>query len=309
MSKALVIIKSMGIGDLVIKIANIHAVSKFVGKPVTVLAQKNTNANAILDNDPNVEEVIELDKKGFFNIIKKIKSKNFEQSYIYSDSIRLFLISKFSGIKKIFHYKFLSKKKKNFYKTAKYFSEQTLGTQIDHESKIFLDKKKIEESKKKYNISNQTKNIVCGISASGPTKRWGIKNYIKLFSQLNEKFQCKFFIAAGPKDEDLVKEIMNSSLRNKCIFFSKMTISEAMPIMSACKYYIGNDTGWGQISAALNLQSLFIFCDSPSEAYGTWRKNIKIVVPEGLKICEHNTRGKDKVSFNEVFAKSLDLIN
>jgi len=132
MSKALVIIKSMGIGDLVIKIANIHAVSKSVGKPVTVLAQKNTNANAILDNDPNVEEVIELDKKGFFNIIKKIKSKNFEQSYIYSDSIRLFLISKFSGIKKIFHYKFLSKKKKNFYKTAKYFSEQTLGIQIDH---------------------------------------------------------------------------------------------------------------------------------------------------------------------------------
>ena len=88
-----------------------------------------------------------------------------------------------------------------------------------------------------------------------------------------------------------------------------MTIAESIPIMGACKYYIGNDTGWGQISAALNLQSLFIFCDSPSEAYGTWRKNIKIVVPEGLKICEHNTRGKDKVSFNEVFAKSLDLIN
>ena len=106
MSKALVIIKSMGIGDLVIKIANIHAVSKSIGKPVTVLAQKNTNANAILNDDPYVEEVIELDKKGFFNIIKKIKSKNFDQSYIYSDSIRLFLISKFAGIKEIFHYRF-----------------------------------------------------------------------------------------------------------------------------------------------------------------------------------------------------------
>jgi heptosyltransferase II len=309
MSKALVIIKSMGIGDLVIKIANIHAVSKSIGKPVTVLAQKSTNADAILNNDPHVEEVIELDKKGFFNIIKKIRSKNFEQSYIYSDSIRLFLISKFSGIKKNFHYKFFSKKKKNFYRTAKYFSEQTLGTQIDHESKIFLNKNNIEESKKKYDISDKTKNIVCGISASGPTKRWDIKSYIKLFTNLNNKFQCKFFIAAGPKDDDLVEEIMNSSLKNKCIFFSKMTISETIPIMGACKYYIGNDTGWGQISAALNLQSLFIFCDSPSEAYGAWRKNIKIIVPEGLTICEHNTRGKDKISFNEVLAKSLELIN
>ena len=309
MSKALVIIKSMGIGDLVIKIANIHAVSKSIGKPVTVLAQKNTNANAILNDDPYVEEVIELDKKGFFNIIKKIKSKNFDQSYIYSDSIRLFLISKFSGINKIYHYKFFSKKKKNFYKTAKYFSQQALGVQIDHESKIFLNQKNIENSKIKYNISDQTKNIVCGISASGPTKRWDIKNYIKLFINLSKKFDCKFFIAAGPKDNDLVKEIIKSSLKDKCIIFSNMTIAESIPIMGACKYYIGNDTGWGQISAALNLQSRFIFCDSPSEAYGGWRKNIKVIVPEGLKICEHNTRGKDKISFNEVLSKSLDLIN
>ena len=86
-------------------------------------------------------------------------------------------------------------------------------------------------------------------------------------------------------------------------------IDESAGECSACKYYIGNDTCLGQISAALNLQSLFIFCDSPSEAYGEWRKNIKIIVPQGLKICEHNTRGKDKISFDEVLTKSLDLIN
>jgi len=40
MSKALVIIKSMGIGDLSILISSIHAISKKIAKPVTVLAQK-----------------------------------------------------------------------------------------------------------------------------------------------------------------------------------------------------------------------------------------------------------------------------
>ena len=48
MSKALVIIKSMGIGDLVILIGNIHAISKKINKPVTVFAQKSTHANTIL---------------------------------------------------------------------------------------------------------------------------------------------------------------------------------------------------------------------------------------------------------------------
>ena len=259
---ALVIIKSMGIGDLVILTANIHAGSKFINNKVVVLAQKNTHAAEILKYDPHVAEVINLDKKGFFIIIKKIKPKKFDQSYIYSDSLRLHLISKLSGIKKNFQYRFFSKKGKNFFRTAKEFTEKTLNTKIDHESKIFWKKNEMMEASKKFNISLKTKNIICGISASGPTKRWSIKNYIKLFENINKKFPCKFFIAAGPKDDDLVKEIMNSSIQNKCVSFSKMTIEETIPIIGSCQSYIGNDTGWAHISAALNLKSLYLFCDS-----------------------------------------------
>ena len=75
MSKALVVIKSMGIGDLCILISSIHAISKKIAKPVTILAQKNTRAHAILKHDPHIEEVIELGEKeikSFFSIIKKI---------------------------------------------------------------------------------------------------------------------------------------------------------------------------------------------------------------------------------------------
>ena len=105
-------LKSMGIGDLCIMIASVHAVSKSAGKPVVVLAQRSTAATSILKYDPYIKEIIELDKKGFFNILKKIKPYKFDQSYIYSDSIRLYLIAKMAGIKNIFHYKFFSKKEK-----------------------------------------------------------------------------------------------------------------------------------------------------------------------------------------------------
>ena len=149
MSKALVFLKSMGMGDLVILAANIHAISKSLNKPVTILAQKNTRAKEVFKYDPYINEVIDLDKKGFFNIVKKIKSKNFERSYIYSDSLRLNLISKLSGIRKNNQYKFFSKKGKNFFKTAKKFTEETIGAKIDHQSKIFWDKEEIEIAKKK----------------------------------------------------------------------------------------------------------------------------------------------------------------
>ena len=314
MSKALVIIKSMGIGDLSILISSIHAISKKISQPVTILAQKSAHAHAILKHDPHIREVIELDEKeikGFFNIIKKIKSKQFDQSYIYSDSMRLYLISKLSGIKKIFHYKFFSKEGKNFFKTAKEFTEKILVTEINPQSKIYFDKDEMQKTKGKFNISSDTKNIVCGISASGPTKRWDIYNYIKLFEDLNSKFNCRFFLAAGPNDENLINQTMDSSIGKNCISFSTMTIAETIPIISACQYYIGNDTGWGHISSGLGLKSLFLFMDSPPSAYGIYSKNISIIVPEGetIESCGHNTRGKDRIPVDKVLHKILSLIN
>ena len=314
MSKALVIIKSMGIGDLSILISNIHAISKKIARPVTVLAQTNTRAKAILNHDPHIEEVIELDEseiKSFFSIIKKIKPKQFDQSYIYSDSIRLYLISKLSGIKQNFQYKFFTKKGKNFFKTAKEFTEKTLNTKIDSQSKIYCNKKDIIESKNKYNITNEKKNIICGISASGPTKRWDIKNYIQLFEHLSLKFKCKFFLAGGLNDQDLVNQVLKSSIGKNCFSLCKMNLPEAIPIIAASQYYIGNDTGWGHIASGLDLKSLFLFMDSPPLAYGVYSKNINIVCPDGLTLenTGHNTRGKDKISIENVLKKSIELIN
>ena len=171
MNKALIIIKSPGIGDLQILLSNIHHISREIGNPVTVLAQKNTGAKAIFKHDPHVDEVLDLGKKDFFNITNKIKSRKFNHCYIYSDSLRLYLITKFARISKVNNYPFFSKKGKNFYKAAKEFTEKILQKKIDSSSKIYWDKNDIEKAKKNYDIKNNIKNIVCGISASGPTKR------------------------------------------------------------------------------------------------------------------------------------------
>ena len=107
MDKALIIIKSPGIGDLQILLSNIHHLAKEIGRPVTILAQKNTGAKAVFSYDKlHVDEGIDLGKRDFFNIINKIKSQKFNQVYIYSDSIRLYLIARLSGISKIYHYPF-----------------------------------------------------------------------------------------------------------------------------------------------------------------------------------------------------------
>jgi len=310
MNKALIIIKSPGIGDLQILLSNIHYIAKKINRPVSVLAQKSAGAEAVFKYDnKHVNEVIDLGRKDFFNIINRIKSKQFDQCYIYSDSIRLYLIAKLSGISKIFHYPFFSKKGKNFYKTAHKFTEQILQRKIDSSSKIYWNINDIERAKKDYDINSDV-NIICGISASGPTKRWDIDNYIKLFKKINSKFPlCKFFLFGGKNDEILIGKVMSSV--SNCISLAKLDLEQIIPIIATCRYYIGNDSGPLHLSANLNLRCLAIFCDSPPSAYGLWNPNIKIIVPSGetIESTGHGTQGKLRISFDEVLKKSLELIS
>ena len=77
-----------------------------------------------------------------------------------------------------------------------------------------------------------------------------------------------------------------------------MTIQETIPVIGACDFCISNDTGFAHISSALNLKCLMLFMDSPPLAYGSYSKNISVIVPkdETVESCGHNTRGKDKIS-------------
>ena len=104
---------------------------------------------------------------------------------------------------------------------------------------------------------------------------------------------------------------MNSEIGKNCISFSSMSIDETIPFISACQYYIGNDTGSVHISAGLGLKSLFLFMDSPPSAYGIYSKNISIIVPnvETIETCGHNTRGKERISIDKVLKITLELLN
>ena len=138
-----------------------------------------------------------------------------------------------------------------------------------------------------------------------------INNYIKLLEELNKKHPSKFFIAAGRDDKILVEKIMDSSIAKRCVSLCNLNIEQMIPIFASCGCCISNDTGFGHLAANLNVQVLMIFCDSPASSYGLWNPNIKVVVPEGetIESTKHNTRGKDKISFDEVLKKSLELIS
>ena len=246
---------------------------------------------------------------GFFKLAKDIKKKKFDKVFIFNSSLRYFLICKFAGIKKIAQYPLFKKKGQHIVNTAKIFTENELDKIVSTQPKLIVNKEKISDAKK--NMSLDHTRVVLGISASGPTKRWGIKNFIRLIEKINEKYPTKFYLVAGKNDQQIIDEILNSNIGSNCISLNHLKIDEMLPIIANCNLYCGNDTGFMHISAALNLKTVALFIDSPVLAYGKYSENISVIIPEGEteETTTHNTLGADKISFDKVCNKCIELLS
>ncbi len=319
--KVLVIQQRMGIGDMVIFLPYIHAISKKFNCPITVLAKKNSRIDELCENDKHIKEVIFLDRNnnkkgrhdgifGFFNLLKEIKEKKFEKAFIFNGSLRFKLICKIAGIEKIYQYP-LFKKKDNVVSSAKNFVDSCIKEDVSTQPKLILNEKLVDASKDKYKFEKNLKHICIGFSASGPTKRWDIEKYLNLALELKKRVPCKFYLAGGKNDGDLFNRFLESPISNDCVLFKDISIKQSLPIIKNCDLYIGNDTGWLHISAALNLKCLALFMDSPVLAYGKYSKNISVIVPEGEthETTTHGTLGKDKINFEKVLNKALSILH
>ncbi len=304
--KILIIQQRYGIGDMVIFLPYIHAISKKFNIPVSLLAKESSKANDILEDDKHIDNIITLDKGrdglgGFFKLSNELKKRNFDKVFIFNSSLRYNLIAKFAGIKSIHQYP-LFRSKDNIVHSAKIFTENAIGQVISTEPNLKI--KNIDN-----NYDKNFKHICLGISASGPTKRWSINNYIKLCEKLAKTKKCKFYLAGGKNDSDLINRFKNSDAGTNCESFEKLSIKETLPIIKNCDCYIGNDTGFMHLAVALGVKSLALFMDSPVMAYGKYSSRIVVVEPEGEEnTTAHDTMGKDKISFEEVLSKANQIL-
>ena len=297
-----------GLGDQIIFLPYIHAISKRFDVQVSLLAKSNSKAKHLFSEDKHINEVITLEKemdgiKGILKLSKELKKRHFDKIFIFNSSLRYNIIARLAGIKSINQYP-LFLRKDNIVHSAKIFTQNVTNSVVNTEPSLIIKKKNL-------NLDRSLKHICFGLSASGPTKRWGIENYIRLAKELLKKKRCKFYLAGGKDDIDLIQKFKQSVISKDIYSFETMKINETLKYISNCDLYIGNDTGWAHLSVALKVKALTIFCDSPVAAYGSYSKNMITIEPEGITkgTTTHDTLGKEKISFNEVLDKSLQLIS
>ena len=319
--KILAVQNRKGIGDTVIFLPFIKAISEKYSVPVDILVRNNSKADQFLFDTKYINNIHILARNdqfkndhdgllGAMNLIKDLKSKNFDKIFIFNSSLRFNLVARLAGIKEIFQYPLFKKNKQHITETAKSFLKNSIDIKDFDDPIIEINKTIAQEVKLKFNIDKYHSNILLGIGGSGPTKRIPSKIIINFIEKLVEKKKCKFFLATG-KDQDeqkILNEIINSKFGYLCTSLDNLSIKDTLPIIKNCNAAVCNDTSFGHLSAALGVKTITLMADTPL-IYGSYSSKMYPIIPDGEINVAHNTLGKDKINPQKIFEKLIQILD
>ncbi len=319
--KILVVQNRKGIGDTVIFLPFIEAISKRYSLPVDILVRENSKAEQFLSDTKYINNIYILDRNdqstgshdglfGAINLIKKLKSKNFDKIFIFNSSLRFNLIAKLAGIKEVFQYPLFRKKKQHITETAKSFLRDSINIKNFSDSKIEIEKKYANQIITKFNLDKSNTNILLGIGGSGPTKRIPAKIFIKFMEKIVENKNCNFYLATGKDKEEqkILKEIIDSKFGYLCTSLDNLSIKNILPIIKNCDAAVCNDSSFSHLSAALGVNTITLMADTPL-IYGSYNSKMHPVIPDGETNVTHNSRGKDRINPDRIFEKIIKILD
>jgi len=318
--KILAIQNRMGIGDTVIFLPFIKAISKYYDTPVNILVKNTSKAQEFLYQTQYIDQIITLERNnknghhdgfiGSINLIKELKKYKFDIVFIFNSSLRYKVISKLSGIKKIYQYPLFKKKNQNLISAAKNLIKKELLINVEDNPEIYINDNLVKKAAERYGIEKKQTNILLGIGGSGPTKRIPGKTFLKVIEEILKIKDCKFFLATGKNSDEqsILTEIMNSSFKDSLISLDDLSIKDTLPIIKNCNVSICNDTSFSHLSSALGIETITLMADTPL-MYGNYSSKMHPIIPDGEETVSHNTLGKDKINPDKILQKLKNILN
>ncbi|MCT7582248.1 lipopolysaccharide heptosyltransferase I [Aliarcobacter butzleri] len=239
----------------------------------------------ILENNPDINEIIKLDlksikkdKKEIINqikLIKKYKKNSYDlvidaQGLIKSAIVSFFLgksrvgFSKNSTREKLASFFYTKKVDIAYDKNAIERNVKVLSQALNFDitkddilnKKAFLFYKNENEVIYEY-LSKDKKNVLFVIGASWPSKMYSKEKFAKIINNLDENCLITW---GNEAEKDIADFIANIS---KAKVLPKLDLNSLKAIMSKVDLVIGNDTGPTHMAWALNIPSITLFGNTP----------------------------------------------
>ena len=319
--KILAVQNRMGIGDTVIFLPFIKAISEKFNTPVSLLVKKDSKADQYIKQTDYLDKLIFLERNnkkngrhdgviGSIKLAQKLKKNEFDKIFIFNSSLRFNLIARMANIKEIYQYPLFTKTNQHIVRPAKDLIKKNLGVDVVKDPQIGINSNLIKEAVLKFNINSNELNILLGIGGSGPTKRIPSKTFLSVMEKIYNFKKSKFFLATGKKDDEqiILRQILNSKFKDKCIPLDNLSIADTLPIIKNCNISICNDSSFSHLSSALGIKTITLMADTPL-IYGSYSSNMYPIIPDGETTVSHNTFGKERINPDKIFDKFLSIIN
>ena len=308
------------LGDLIWQLPYIKAISEHYNQSVDLILREKTQAKKILKNEKYINNINYNNfRKGIFywidvyKLVQIYNQNKYTHVYILDKVNKPALAAKISGIKNIIGPGIGNQKK--YLTTDIILNDDDWNLNYSEQSKKLLKLHKINLNNpypqlniniKEFNEINSDllhkgKKIAFGVDSFEDYKMWYEEDFVKLAELLHKKNIFDYiYLICGPDKSHIAKKIIEISKNDYFIDCSKKDLTGVITAIKNSQFYVGNNSGPLNLSAALGVESFgLIVNDAISELKyskiqfitpknykdNTWirdRKNMKTLTPDDV---------------------------
>ena len=314
------------LGDLIWQLPYIKAISDHHDQNVDLVVRKKTQAKDILKDLNHINKIHYNEfRKGLaywidvFKLKKIFDLEKYDYVYILDKVNKPAIAAKLAGIKNIIGPGFKNQKKwitvKNYLDEKDWklnYSEQSQKL-LKINSIILNDKfPDLEVNIERLKVGNDDlmidgKKIAFGVDSFEDYKMWFEEDFIKLADLLHEKGLFDYiYLVCGPDKSNVAKKIINDSGKKYFIDCSNKDLIGVILAIKNSAFYIGNNSGPLNLSAALGVKTFGLIANDPVSELKY--SKITPITPQDYKddIWNRNREGMKKLKPNEVLNKIIN---
>jgi heptosyltransferase-2 len=296
MNKILIFQLRPGIGDMCLFLSSIKEIYNQNKKSeIYIITKKRSSARNFLKDEKFIKKIFYIEdiKKNnlftFFALVFFLIKFKFHTSYIFHYGIKYYFLSKILKIKNVYFYG-IKKKNENISKKIYQSTCKWLNIKDYNTTPII----------KCSDVAIKGNKILIGIGSSGITRRWQTDYFVNLIKKINTISKFHFYLLAGQNEKRQAYEIMSKITKINITSLCNLSIYNSFKYIKNSKIYVGTDSAFMHLSAALNVKSFGLFGDTPVN-YSDYSKNIFPIIPENFTTISHQSNAMKLIKPDFVF--------
>ena len=314
------------LGDLIWQLPYIKSISDHHNEKVDLIVREKTQAQKILKDLNHINNIYYNNfRKGLaywidvFKIKKIFNLEKYGYVYILDKVNKPAIAAKLAGIENIIGPGFKNQKK--WITVKNYLDEKDWKLNYSEQSQKLLKINSIVLNDKfpdlKVNIERlkvgnddlmiDGKKIAFGVDSFEDYKMWFEEDFIKLADLLHEKGLFDYiYLVCGPDKSNVAKKIINDSGKKYFIDCSNKDLTGVILAIKNSAFYIGNNSGPLNLSAALGVKTFGLIANDPVSELKY--SKITPITPQDYKddIWTRNREGMKKLKPDEVLNKIIN---